>query len=157
MEWCSRIGKYVRYGQANDFSQLPEKAVVDHASDGSHAAESHRAGDNLRNKIRSLLARGEHPPSFVCIARHASFRQYMLAGFQGGQCDGAVQIGPRADDYGVDIGIADQLFPVAVSFGDGIFVGCTLSRFSAPVDDSDNLDLRTFPQPANVLEPAVSA
>ena len=44
--------------------------------------------------------------------------QDVLAGLQGRGRDGAVQIGPGADDDGVDVAVGNQFLPVAVGARD---------------------------------------
>jgi hypothetical protein len=51
--------------------------------------------------------RRQHPVRLGCVHGHARFSHDVLAGFEGRERDGAMQVRPRANDDGVNGGIGD--------------------------------------------------
>ena len=79
----------------------------------------------------------------------------MLAGVQGGQRDRAVQVGPGADDDGVEVRIGDQVLPVLEDLRDAVLSGDGLGRGRPPVADGDDVHVREGPEAWDVTGPRV--
>ena len=83
-----------------------------------------------------------HALRLARVQGHPRLRKNVLVCIKGSQRDWAVEVRPGADDDGIDLGIGDQLFPVAVSLGDVEFPGDLGGGFAAPIADSHHADAR---------------
>ena len=102
-----------------------------------------------------LARRGEHPMGFGRGHRHPRFREDVLAGFECGQRDRAVQVGPGADDDGVDPRVGDQVFPAVERARDAELAGRRRRGLRPAVADGDDLDLGDRPQAGDVTRSGV--
>ena len=78
-----------------------------------------------------ICGRGQHAMGLGGVHAQAGFGQDVLAGVQGGQRDGTVQVRPGADHHGVDVGVGDQVFPALEGARDAELAGPRQSSMPA--------------------------
>ena len=87
------------------------------------ALEAIRARHDLSDELR-ITARGrQHVVGLRGVEAHAGLGQDMLAGFQGGESDGTVEIGPGADHKRVDGRVGDEVLPMLIGARDRELAG----------------------------------
>ena len=90
---------------------VPRKPVGDQRADERVAGQAVGAGDDHRRQLGTLARAVEHPLGLAGVHRHPGLGQDVLAGVERRQGDRAVQVGPGADDDGVDLVVVDQVLP----------------------------------------------
>ena len=137
-----RVGEVAREAVDVQLAELAEVAVGDQRADEGVADQAVGAGDDHRGEVGPLARLVEHPLGLAGVHRHPRLRQHMLARAQRRQRRGAVQVGPGADDDGVDRLVVDQLLPAAVDPGDVELARDAARRFAESVADPRDLDTR---------------
>ena len=120
----------------DQLAELAQKAILDHAANRLMLFQSKRTGNNLRDEFGMSLSGSKHPVRLAGVTRHASFRQHVLAGFQGGAGNLAMQVGPRPNHHGIKIGIFNQGLPMRILFGDAEFLGRLSGGLGRPIHDT---------------------
>ncbi len=129
------------------FSQEPAGDAFTHHR---VALEPEWTGHDLAHELRMLSRRGEHLVGLRRVQAHACLGEDVLAGSQCRQRDRRMQIGPGADDDGVDVRVVDEIFPGGEAAGNGEFPCHCRGGFEATVGDGDNLDVRDSAEARNV-------
>jgi hypothetical protein len=109
------------------------------------------------DQLRPIAGGGEHLARFGGVHRHAGFREDVLPRLQRRQRDRAVQIRPRADQHGVQIGVGHEIGPPLVRFGNAELRRRGRRGLRPPVADGGNLHIGARPQPRHVPELGVAS
>src|SRR5581483_871468 len=119
--------------------------------------EAEGAGHDLGDEVRVLAGGGEHAVGLGGAEAQPGLGQDVLAGGQGGEQDRAVQVGPGADEDGVDVGVGDDLLPVGVGARDVVLAGDGGGGLGPAVADGDEVDVRQGEQAGDVPRARVGA
>ncbi len=136
-------------------AQFAQEARLDQLDHDPVPLEAEGAGHDLSDKVGVLAGGGEHAVGLGGVHAQPCLGQDVLALGQRCECDRAVQVGPGADDDGINLGVGDQLLPVAIGARDAVLVGGGGGGFRPAVDDSDHLNVGQGAQPGDMPQPGV--
>lgn len=111
--------------------------LLDHAVH----AQSHGRGDDLSGSVRVGTRRRPHLMCSTHVSGHARLAHHVLICFQRGDRSVSVHVGPRANDYRIDVQIGDDIGPRSVGFGADQLIGSALLRFNTAITDADDLHI----------------
>ena len=115
------------------------------------AAQPERRRTKHRDQLGITLRGGEHFLGFGEVHRHAGLAENVFARLEGGDGDGRMHVGRRADPDDVEIGEREQVGPVLHGGGvRRVFLAEFLRAFVGGIRDRHDLDLGMLFQPGQV-------
>jgi hypothetical protein len=149
------VMKLIVRADHDHFTQIADEVSEQQQFDFGIAFQTERTRDQHRHFVGSSLRCNRHCARFRDIASHPRFAQHMLASRQGRAGHFRMQVGPRADDHGVDLIVGDQGLPIGIASGDAEFVRNALGRFGSSIGDANHFDTRDGSQTGNVPPPRI--
>ena len=93
-------------------------------------------------KFAGGVARGDNLAAEVGVEAHGLFEEDVLAGLEGVDGDGGVEVVRHADGDGLDFGVGEKVVVVLVGLGDAVAFGLGLEGFGVDVAEGDDVRVR---------------
>ena len=148
-----RFGIEIGAGETSQANvvRAPEVILGEQFLDEEIAAQPERRRAKHGDELGVTFRGGEHFLGFGEVHRHAGLAEDVFAGLEGGDGDGGMHVGGRADPDDVEIGEREEVGPVLHRDGvRRVFLAEFLRALVGGIRDGDDLDLGMFLQPGQM-------
>ena len=152
-----RVSECGIVGVNTHLAQVAQEPAPDQFKDDFMRFKAVGTGHNLCDQIRESPRRPQHAVGFGGVHAHARLGQHVLARFQRREGNRTVQIGPGADNHGVNVGVGSQVLPALEGARHVVFLRDRRRRFGPAIADGDDLHVRQRTQSRNMASTGVGS